>query len=146
MNLPKAEIIRLFKIWLISWDNHDLEGVMEWLHDDIVFENWTGATIIGKKTLQRAWTPWFLNHGNFRFIEEDIFIDEQEQKMLFRWRLEWPSPEKFYKGKQEIRRGVDILHFLDGEIYRKYSYSKTSIQIDSIPVSLNAPQKDISLY
>jgi SnoaL-like domain len=142
MNLSKIEILRLFKVWLTAWDEHNLDGVMELLHEDIVFENWTGAAIIGKSVLRKSWAHWFSNHGNFRFIEEDIFFDEQEQKLLFRWRLEWPSLEKNFKGKPEIRRGVDVLHFLDGKIYKKYTYSKTTIQIDSMRVSLYAPKLD----
>ena len=111
MSLSKVEIIKLIKAWLIAWNDHNLEGVMGLIHDDIVFENWTGSTVIGKNNLHRLWIPWFLNHGNFRFIEEDIFIDVQKQKVLFSWILHWPSLERYYKGKPEIRRGVDILHF-----------------------------------
>ena len=129
MLLSKEEILDLLKEWLAAWDEYNLEGVMKLIHDDIVFENWTGAVIKGKKNLKLAWTSWFLNHGNFKFIEEDIFIDEQEQKVLFRWQLQWSSLEKNYTGQNEIRRGVDVLHFLDGKIYKKLTYSKTSIQI-----------------
>jgi ketosteroid isomerase-like protein len=139
MKLSKVEILNLIKDWLIAWDEYNLEGVMELLHDDIVFENWTGITTIGKSNLQRSWVPWFINHGNFKFIEEDIFVDEQEQKVLFSWRLEWPSLEKNYKGQPEVRRGVDVLHFKDGKICNKYSYSKTTIQIDTLSIILSAP-------
>ncbi len=138
MVLSKDEIFRLIKAWLVAWDVHNLEGVMELIHDEIVFENWTGAIVSGKNNLKRLWGPWFLNHGDFSFFEEDIFIDEQEQKVLFSWRLHWHSLEKFYKGKPEIRRGVDILHFKNGKILKKYSYIKTSILIDSIPILLSA--------
>jgi hypothetical protein len=126
------------KEWLVSWDEHNLEGVMEFIHEEIVFENWTGTIVSGKSNLQRSWVPWFLNHGNFKFFEEDIFIDEQEQKVLFSWRLHWPSVERYYKGKPEIRRGVDIIYFKNGKIFRKYSYIKSLIQIDSLPISLSA--------
>jgi len=145
MNFSRVDIIRHFNVWLTAWDEHDLDGVMEFLHEDIVFENWNGVVVSGKSALQKSWVPWFIHHGNFKFIKEDIFIDEQEQKMTFQWRLEWPSLEKFFKGKLEIRRGVDVLHFLDGKIIKKYTYSKTSIQIDSRPVSLYAPKNDFSL-
>lgn len=130
MNLSKTEIHKLIKEWLTQWDSYDLDGVMKSIHEDIVFENWTGAVVNGKKNLHRAWTPWFNNHGNFKFTEEDIFIDEQEQKVLFRWCLKWPSPEKRNIGKTEIRRGVDILCLKEGKIYTKYSYSKTTAQIN----------------
>lgn len=136
MKLSKVEVNSLFHEWLFAWNKHDLEEVMYLFHDDIVFENWTGSTIKGKKSLRRSWTPWFSNHGEFKFIEEDIFFDENEQKMLFRWRLEWPSLLKTYQGKHEVRSGVDILHFLDGKIIQKHSYSKTTILIEGIPISL----------
>ena len=138
MYLTKDEISEKFNIWLVAWDNYNLDAVMELMHDDVVFENWNGSIIKGKKNLRRAWTPWFLNHGNFKFIKEDIFIDDQQQKLAFRWCLEWPSLEVNFKGKPEIRRGIDIVHFLDGKIILKLSYSKTVIQIDSNTVTLQA--------
>jgi ketosteroid isomerase-like protein len=138
MTLSKVEFLKLFKNWLAAWNRHDLAEVMEWFHEDVVFENWTGATITGKTALRKAWTPWFSKHGGFTFTEEGFFVDESEQKILFQWRLEWPSPEQQFIGKPEIRRGADILHFLDGKIHRKYTYSKTMIHIDSRPVFLQA--------
>lgn len=138
LRLSKDEIIAKIRDWLIAWDEYDLDRVMEIMHDEVVFENWTGATICGKNRLRKSWTPWFRNHGNFKFTEEDLFVDENEQKVLFQWTLEWPSLEKDYMGEKEIRRGIDVINFLDGKIYRKYSYSKTSIQIDSHPVRLSA--------
>jgi hypothetical protein len=138
MYLSKDEISEKFNIWLVAWDNYNLDAVMELMRDDVVFENWNGSIIQGKKNLRRAWTPWFLNHGNFKFIKEDIFIDDQQQKLVFRWCLEWPSLEVNYKRKPEIRRGIDIVHFLDGKIILKLSYSKTVIQIDSNAITLQA--------
>lgn len=138
MKLTKNEILTLFNEWLIAWDDHNLEKVMDLMHDDVVFDNWTGAIVIGKDNLQRSWMPWFNNHGNFKFIEDDIFVDEQEQKVLFRWKLQWPSSEKKYKGKNEIRRGVDVIHFIDGKIHEKLTYSKTTIQIDLKQIPLLA--------
>jgi len=138
MFLSKIEILDLINEWLVAWDNHDLVGVTLLMDENIVFENWTGATIIGKNNLQKAWAPWFRNHGNFKFTKEDIFVDQQEQKVLFSWSLQWPSPEKYFKGKTEVRRGVDVLHFKNGKICQKYSYSKTTIQIDSLQVALTA--------
>lgn len=136
INLSRAEILFLFNEWLIAWNEHDLDGVMKLLDEYIVFENWNCAKITGKDLLKKSWTPWFLNHGNFRFIQEDLFFDEIEQKMLFMWRLEWPSYLKQYKGKHEIRYGVDVLHFQYGKIIQKYSYSKTTIQIDGSSITL----------
>lgn len=138
MLLTKIEILDLLNDWLEAWDNHDLLRVMVLIDEDIVFENWTEEKIIGKSNLQKAWAQWFRNHGNFKFTREDIFIDHQQQKVLFSWTLQWPSLEKDFKGKPEVRRGVDVLHFKNGKICMKYTYSKTTIQIDSSPIALTA--------
>lgn len=130
MSLSREEIKNAVKEWNLAWDQHDLEGVMKLFHDEVLFENWTGGKASGKEALRKAWAPWFANHGGFRFTEEDIFIDEKEQKVLYRWQLEWPSLEKGYEGKTERRRGVDVLHFQNGKIIRKLTYSKTTIEID----------------
>ena len=141
MPLSREEIKNAVKKWNLAWDRHDLQEVMELFHDEVIFENWTGGKASGKEVLRKAWTPWFANHGGFRFTEEDIFIDEKEQKVLYRWQLEWPSLEKGYEGKPEKRRGVDVLHFQDGRIIRKLTYSKTTIEIDRERVPLQVLTK-----
>jgi len=136
--LSASDLHAKIRTWLIAWDQYQLDVVMDFMHDQVVFENWTGEVVVGKTALRRAWAPWFLRHGNFKFIIEDIFVDESEQKALFQWRLEWPSLEKSYKGKPEIRRGVDVLHFFEGKIMKKYSYSKTTLSIDGSSIPLCA--------
>ncbi len=131
MPLTRKEIKSLLKEWNRAWDNHDLDGVMRLFHDEVLFENWTGGKAVGKEALRKAWEPWFSNHGGFRFMEEETFIDEKEQKVLYRWQLRWPSFEKGYEGRPETRRGVDVIHFQDGKIIRKLTYSKTTIEINA---------------
>ena len=130
MSLTREEILTALRNWNLAWANHDLEGVMELFHEDIVFENWTGGKAVGKEALRKAWQPWFANHGGFRFTEEETFIDEVQQKVLYRWSLEWPSMENGARGKPETRRGVDVVHFQDGKIIKKLTYSKTTLEID----------------
>ena len=141
MTLSRDEIMDALKKWNLSWDNHDLDGVMQLFHDEILFENWTGGRVKGKEALRKAWAPWFANHGGFRFTEEETFIDENEQKALYRWTLKWPSFEKGYEGKPERRRGVDVLHFQDGKIIEKLTYSRTTIEIDGDRLSLSVSNK-----
>ena len=86
--------------------------------------------------MHEAWAPWFANHGGFRFTTEELIVDETVQKVLYRWQLDWPSLEKGYEGKPELRRGVDVIHFQDGKIIKKITYSKTSIEIDGKRVQL----------
>ena len=135
--LGKEEILGRLAEWNRAWDHHDLEGVMALFHDDVYFENWTGGYAKGKENLRNAWSDWFQNHGDFRFTEEETFVDEGEQKALYRWTLEWPSLEKGFDGKAERRRGVDVLHFKDGKIIQKLTYSKTVLEIEGQRVPLH---------
>lgn len=128
--LSKDEIKNRLSRWYRAWNRHDLDEVMTLFHEEILFENWTGGRAKGKGNLLRAWVSWFENHGDFRFSEEETFIDVDAQKALYRWQLDWPSFEKGHEGKREMRRGVDILHFQDGKIIHKLTYSKTTIEID----------------
>ena len=137
MNLLRDEIENNFNTWLNAWNNHDLEGVLDFMHADVTFENWNGTLTTGKKNLRNAWTPWFLHHGNFKFILEDFFIDEKEQKMTFAWQLNWPSIERNYAGKKECRRGVDIMQLKEGKIFKKITYSKTVLLLEDKKVQLH---------
>lgn len=141
MELSREEIRKALTIWNRAWYNRDLEGVMELFHDDVLFDNFTGGRAKGKENLRKAWAPWFANHGGFLFTEEETFIDEEEQKVLYRWQLDWPSFEKGFEGKPERRRGVDVLHFKDGKIIQKLTYSKTTIEINGQRVVLSAKAK-----
>ena len=136
--LSRNEIKEALTRWNQAWDEHDLDGVMGLFHEDVLFENWTGAKVQGKEALHHAWKPWFKNHRGFRFAGEDLFIDETEQKVLYQWCLDWPSSEKGYEGKSERRRGLDIIHFRDGKIIRKNTYSKTTVEIEGKRIKLVA--------
>ncbi|TEU12554.1 nuclear transport factor 2 family protein [Candidatus Bathyarchaeota archaeon] len=124
-----------------AFNAHDLEGVLNTIHEGIYFENWTGARVKGREKLRLAWTPWFEDHGGFRFTREDTFIDEDQQKALTRWRLDWPSVEKGHEGKHETRLGVDVIRFEDGKIIEKLTYSKTTIEIEGRRIRLRAPEE-----
>ena len=138
MKLSKEEIREAVVEWNKAWDRYDLDGVMELFHDEILFDNWTGGQARGKENLRQAWTPWFTNNGGFKFHDEEIFIDEEEQKVLYRWILHWPSTEKGYIGKTEVRRGVDVMHFKNGKIIQKLTYSKTTVEIEGKRIKLAA--------
>jgi ketosteroid isomerase-like protein len=138
MKLSSEEIRQAMAKNSAAWDRQDLEGVLELYHDDVYFENWTGGHARGKEALRRAWTTWFTAGGRFTFHRDDMFIDEDAQKMTVTWVLEWPSPEKGYEGRPEKRSGLDIIHFKDGKIFRKLTYSKTTVEIDGQRVRLEA--------
>ena len=138
MKLSKQELIDAVNKWNQSWDSYDLDGVMELFHEEIIFDNWTGGQARGKENLRNAWEPWFKNNQGFKFIGADTFADEEDQKILYRWHLKWPSMEKGYEGKPEVRRGVDVMHFKDGKIIQKLTYCKTTVDVDGERVKLIA--------
>lgn len=138
MDFTKADIEKIMIQWSEAWNRHDLDEVMELFHENAVFENWTGGSARGKENLRAAWTPWFKNHGGFRFVTEQFIIVEDEQKVIWQWYLDWPSMEKGYEGKPERRRGADIIRFQDGKVIEKITYSKTTVEIDGQPVKLSA--------
>jgi hypothetical protein len=138
MKLTRDQILAGLKQWNRAWNRYDLQAVMDLFHEEVFFENWTGAHVRGKAALRQAWRCWFDDPGGFRFVEEDTFVDENQQKALYRWRLEWPSLEMGYEGRPEIRRGVDVLEFRDGKIIAKRTYSKTTVDIDGRRCPLRA--------
>ena len=136
--LTRDEIERTLAEWNEVFNAHDLEGVLERLHEEIYFENWTGGSVRGVESLRAAWAPWVKDHGGFRFTHEDALIDEAQQKTVTRWRLDWPSTEAGYEGLPETRRGVDVMRFEDGKVIEKLTYSKTTLEIDGRIVRLRA--------
>ncbi|MBU2645552.1 nuclear transport factor 2 family protein [bacterium] len=129
MKLTRDEIKNALNVWNQAWADYNLEGVIALFDDNILFDNWTGGQVKGKTPLFKAWEPWFKNNGGFRFSEEDTFIDVELQKVLYQWRLDWPSTEKGFEGKPEVRRGVDVMTFQNGKIISKLTYCKTTIDI-----------------
>lgn len=138
MKLSRSEILKLMEDWSAAWNRHDFDAVMERFHDDVLFENWTGGRAAGKEALRKAWTPWFENHGGFVFRTESFIPDEEGQRVTWQWTLEWPSLEKGFEGKKEIRRGIDVIELKDGKVFRKCTYSKTTLEIDGRKTPLAA--------
>lgn len=126
--LARDQILSAFTSWNLAWAHFDLDAVMALFHEDIVFDNWTGGRATGLAGLRAAWDDWFRGR-KFRFIDQDVFIDEQAQKLLYQWELDWVPPDNSTNGSPERRRGVDVLHFSDGKIIRKLTYCKTTVEI-----------------
>ena len=136
--LTRDEISKALAEMNDAFNAYDLGSVMEGLHEDVYFENWTGGRVRGVEALNVAWAPWFKDHGGFRFTHEDAVIDEAQQKAVTRWCLDWPSTEVGYEGMHETRRGVDVIRFEDGKVIEKLSYSKTTVEIEGNRVRLRA--------
>jgi len=75
--MERAAIRKFIDKWLDAWGRHDLEGVLEAFSEEVIFDNWSGVRLKGKKRIRSAWKAWFEENGSFRFFTEDIFIDEK---------------------------------------------------------------------
>ncbi len=135
--LSRDKIRNILELWMEDWNRHDLDAVMELFHPDVVFQDWHGRRVRGKRNLRAVWRGWFKNHGGFRFDLREILVDEQGQQAVIRWRLHWPSREKGYEGLPEIREGLDILKFRNGLIELKLTYTRTVAEIDGRTVSFH---------
>ena len=88
--MTRDEIALTIDEWLSAWARHDLDGVIALFSEDAVFETWTGLKVGGRENIRKAWTEWF-EAGGFRFISEDIAIDEERQVVVFSWIYEGPA-------------------------------------------------------
>lgn len=121
IRLTRDQISRRLVAWYDCWTRYDLEGVLSLFDDRVRYDHWDGRTIQGRPLLRFAWSSWFAR-ADFRFHEEETFIDEHAQKAVYRWRLTWPSSSD--PNTPGERSGVDVLHFRDGLIVRKMTYSR----------------------
>ena len=119
--LSRGDLEERLARWYGCWERYDLDGVLSLFHERVRYEHWDGRSIVGRALLRLAWSSWFAGR-DFRFREEETFIDEFAQKALYRWELTWPSPDD--SQATEVRSGVDVLHFQDGLIVAKLTYSR----------------------
>jgi ketosteroid isomerase-like protein len=99
-----------------TWANHDLEGAIELITEDCVFENTDpapdGTTYVGRVAIRKAWAPIFSDPTS-RFDAEETF--EVDDRVVQRWRYSWSDGHV---------RGVDVIRVRDGKVSEKLSYVK----------------------
>jgi ketosteroid isomerase-like protein len=106
-----------------AFNQNDLEGVMSFLAEDAVYEEFTGAITRGHAAIRAAFVPQFRgDFGKMRFDSEDLFVDAETGKALIRWvcRLETKRGPGGW-------RGLDILHVKDGKVTHKLTYAKAKV-------------------
>lgn len=98
------------------WAEHDLEGALALVVDDIVFDDTEpapdGTLHRGVAAVREAWRPIFENESSL-FEAEDTFAAGDRVVQL--WRYTW--------GDGHVR-GVDVFRVRDGRVSEKFSYVK----------------------
>ena len=121
--MSEAELRDLVLRFTDAFNRDDLEGVMAFLADDALYDEFNGTRSRGHAAIRETLMPQFRgDYGRIRFHTEDLFVDASAGKALIRWRC---VLEK--NGKTRAWRGLDILHARDGRITEKHTYAKADV-------------------
>ena len=105
-----------------AFNHHDVEGMMQLMSEDCIFENTKpapdGAVYSGKEAVTQFWQDFFRESPNAQIKIEEIL--GSGIRCVMRWRYDWVDPA----GKKDHIRGVDIFQVKNGFISEMLSYVK----------------------
>lgn len=105
-----------------AFNRHDVEGMMQLMSDDCVFENTDpapdGAVYSGKEAVTQFWQGFFRESPHAKIEIEEIF--GFGFRCIMRWKYNWADAS----GNKGHIRGVDVFKLKDGLICEKLSYVK----------------------
>ena len=108
-----------------AFNRDDLDGVMSFMADDAVYDEFNGTVNRGTAAIRAAFVPQFRgDYGKLRFHAEDLFVDAAAGKALIRWLCTLETK----KGPAGWR-GLDILHVENGRITEKLTYAKAKVPL-----------------
>ncbi len=114
--------IRIVLEFNAAFNRHDVNGMMQLMSDDCIFENThpapDGTTYAGREAVTQFWQEFFRQSSQAHIEIEDIF--GMGHHCVMRWRYEWVDQA----GEKGHVRGVDIFQLKDGKISEKLSYVK----------------------
>jgi ketosteroid isomerase-like protein len=120
--LPQLEVISIVTRFNNALNARDLEGMMQWVTEDTVFENTypppDGERYLGKSAVRLFWEDFFKGSSQAKIEIEEIFAFGD--RCVMRWTYQWANPE----GQSGHIRGVDIYRLENGLIAEKLSYVK----------------------
>ncbi len=121
VKLSHDELRRLTGEFTAAFNEEDLPKVMSYFADDAIYDEFNGIRQQGKAAIERAFQPQFRgDFGEMRFVDDDLFVDPKAQKAMISWQCTLRKGDKFGGW-----HGLDILHFQDGKIVQKLTYSKS---------------------
>lgn len=121
----RAALEKLVTDFTEAFNRDDLDGVMSYMAEDAVYDEFNGRRSVGKAAIRDAFVPMFRgDFGTVRFETEDMFVDSDSGKALIRWRCTLET---------EVRRsgwhGLDVLHFENGLLTEKHTYAKAKVPL-----------------
>ncbi|PYN88911.1 MAG: hypothetical protein DMD87_06920 [Candidatus Rokuibacteriota bacterium] len=123
--MEREKLAELVVKFTEAFNRDDLEGVMSFMADDAVYDEFTGMINRGAAAIRAAFVPQFRgDYGKIRFNTEDLFVDAAAGKALIRWQCTLET-----KRGPAAWRGLDIIHVTDGRITEKLTYAKAKVPL-----------------
>lgn len=114
------ELHDLTLAFLDAFNRNDLDAVMDFFTDDIVYEELNGKVSHGRAAVRAAFAPQFAGRfGRMTFIEDDTFVDAAAGKVMSSWDLRVDKADTTL-----VLEGLDLLTFAGRRINRKRTYVK----------------------
>ena len=108
-----------------AFNKNDLDGVMSFMAEDAVYDEFTGSVNRGVAAIRAAFVPQFRgDYGTMRFDTEDLFVDATAGKALIRWQCVLET-----RRGPGAWRGLDIIHVVNGRITEKLTYAKAKVPL-----------------
>jgi len=108
-----------------AFNRDDLDGVMAFMAEDAIYDEFNGRRSCGRQAIREAFVPQFRgDFGRIRFRTEDLFVDPESGKALIRWVCTLEGD-----GRSSAWRGLDILRFEDGLLAEKHTYAKARLPL-----------------
>jgi ketosteroid isomerase-like protein len=108
-----------------AFNRDDLDGVMSFMAEDAIYDEFNGRLNRGKQAIREAFVPQFRgDFGKIRFQTEDLFVDSESDKALIRWLCTIEND-----GRSSAWRGLDILCFENGLLAEKHTYAKAKVPL-----------------
>src|SRR2546427_12892791 len=86
MAMERGELAELVVQFTEAFNREDLDGVMSFIAEDAVYDEFNGTINRGTAAIRAAFEPQFRgDYGKLRFHTEDIFVDAAAGKALIRW-------------------------------------------------------------
>lgn len=105
-----------------AFNRHDVNGMMQLMSEDCLFENTApapdGTAYSGEVAVTRFWEDFFRESPQAHIEIEDIF--GFGERCVMRWTYSWVDQV----GEKGHVRGVDVYRVRDGLIREKLSYVK----------------------
>jgi uncharacterized protein (TIGR02246 family) len=123
--MEREKLAELVMQFTDAFNREDLDGVMSFMAEDAVYDEFNGTLNRGTAAIRAAFEPQFRgDYGKLRFHTEDLFVDAPAGKALIRWLCTLET-----KRGPAAWRGLDILHVENGRITEKLTYAKAKVPL-----------------